>query len=173
MVDAVVYCSKCGHAWNYAKTLAEKLNVPVLKISHAKRKLKKGANIVFIGWVREDKIVGYDKMSRFHIDAVCAVGIMRKSDEVLARLIEKNVLYAKLFYLRGGIQKSKLSIRQKIALKSIENNLSFKLLDSGLSKEEASALDAIMHNLNYASPEELNEVLAYYGVEVQEEHFVS
>ncbi|MDE5715364.1 MAG: flavodoxin domain-containing protein [Anaeroplasmataceae bacterium] len=173
MVEAVVYSSKCGHSYKYACALAEKLEVPLLKISHAKKKLKKGTSILYISWVKEDIIVGYDKMSKFQIDVLCAVGILPKCEDTYARLREKNVLYSKFFYLRGGIDRTKLGLRHRIALKSIENNLSFKLLDSGLSKAEASALDAILHDLNYTNLDDLNEIFTYLKVNEEQENLVS
>lgn len=173
MVEAVVYSSRCGHSYRYACALAEKLNVPLLKIAQAKRKLKKGTNILFISWVKEDMIVGYNKLSKFHIDVVCAVGILPKSEDVYARLKVKNILYSKLFYLRGGIDKSKLGLRYRLALKTIENHLSFKLLDNGLSKAEASALDAILHDLNYTDIEDLDDIFTYLKIDQSQDNFVS
>ncbi|MDE6656186.1 MAG: hypothetical protein K2J85_04260, partial [Anaeroplasmataceae bacterium] len=56
----------------------------------------------------------------------------------------------------------RLSIVQRIILKSIENDLSFKLLDSGLKKEDALALDAILHNLSYVDLNTLEPIIKLF-----------
>lgn len=163
MIDAVVYVSRCGHTYKYASTLASELGLPLFTIRQAKRKLKRNSEIIFASWVNEDKIVGYNKVSKFHIDSVIAVGIMPNDDEVISRLKDVNVLYSKVFYLRGGINKKKLKLRQRLSLKSIENRLSFKLLDNGLTKSDASALEAIIHNYDYTDLNNLSNIINYYG----------
>lgn len=149
MADAIVYTSKCGHTYIYAKALAEELNLPFYTRKEAKKNLPKGSAIIYMSWVKENKIVMYDSMLRYHMECVCAVGILPATEERLGIVRSVNQLYAKLFYLPGGIKKKRLSLFQRFSLKSIEESLSFKLLDSGLKKEDALALDAILHNLSY------------------------
>ncbi|MDE6242355.1 MAG: hypothetical protein K2M08_08070 [Anaeroplasmataceae bacterium] len=163
MVDAIVYTSKCGHTYVYAKALAEVLNIPFYPIKEAKKKLPKETSIIYMSWVKENKIVKYNSVLRFHIDCVCAVGILPATEERLGVVIDTNQLYAKLFYLPGGIRKKRLSLFQRITLKSIESDLSFKLLDSGLKKEDALALDAILHNLNYTDLKALDPIISLYN----------
>lgn len=163
MIEAVVYCSRCGHTFKYALKLANSLGLPLLKIGEAKRKLKRNDNIIFISWVMENKIVNYNKLSKFHIDSVIAVGIMPPSADVLKELNTENLLYSKLFYVRGGIEKKKLGLGKRFKLKMIENNLSFELLDSGLTKAKASTLDAIINDLDFTDLATLDEIIYYYG----------
>ncbi|MDE7105609.1 MAG: flavodoxin domain-containing protein [Anaeroplasmataceae bacterium] len=162
MVDAIVYTSKCGHTYAYAKALSEELNIPFYTLKEAKKKLPKGTSIIYMSWVKENKIVKYGSALKYHIDCVCAVGILPATEERLGVVRDSNQLYAKLFYLPGGIRKKRLNLFQRITLKSIESNLSFKLLDSGLKKEEALALDAILHNLNYTDLNALSSILNLY-----------
>ncbi|MDE6407693.1 MAG: hypothetical protein K2K48_04290 [Anaeroplasmataceae bacterium] len=162
MVDAIVYTSKCGHTYVYAKALAEELNIPFYTLKEAKKKLPKETSIIYMGWVKENKIMKYNAVLRFHIDCVCAVGILPATEEHLGIVRHVNQLYAKLFYLPGGIRKKRLSLFQRITLKSIESDLSFKLLDSGLKKEDALALDAILHNLNYTDLKTLEPIIELY-----------
>ncbi|MDE5566793.1 MAG: hypothetical protein K2I77_07390 [Anaeroplasmataceae bacterium] len=112
MLDAIVYCSKCGHTKGYAFKLAEELHLPIFSLKEAKKKLKKESHIFYLGWICENKIVGYNHLYQFHIEGIAAVGIMPYSEERMNILKEENQLYLGLFYLRGGIQKSLLSIRQ-------------------------------------------------------------
>ncbi|MDE5546279.1 MAG: hypothetical protein K2I88_02320 [Anaeroplasmataceae bacterium] len=163
MVDAIVYTSRSGHTYVYAKALAEELNLPFYTRKEAKKYLPTGASIIYMSWVKENIIVKYNSMLKYHIDSVCAVGILPATEERLGIVRYTNQLYAKLFYLPGGIQKKRLSLFQRITLKSIENDLSFKLLDSGLKKEDALALDAILHNLNYTDLKTLEPIINLYN----------
>lgn len=162
MAEAIVYTSKCGHTYIYAKALAEELNIPFYTRREARKKLPKGTHIIYMSWVKENQIVKYNSMLQYHIDCVCATGIMPATEERLGIVKDANQLYAKLFYLPGGIRKKRLNIFQRICLKSIESNLSFKLLDSGLKKEEALALDAILHNLDYTDLNALKPIIDLY-----------
>lgn len=163
-MEAIVYCSKSGHTLKYATKLAEDLNLPLFNISTAKRKLKKNDSILFMSWVCEDKLVGYEKISKFHVECVIAVGIMPESTDIEIELKHNNFISSRLFYLRGGINKKKLSLRQKIALKLIEKSLSFELLDSGLTKAKSSALDAIQKEIDYTDLDKLNTIIDFLGL---------
>ncbi|MDE6656338.1 MAG: hypothetical protein K2J85_05020, partial [Anaeroplasmataceae bacterium] len=109
MAEAIVYTSKCGHTYTYAKALSEELNLPFYTRKEAKKHLPKGSSIIYMSWVKENKIVKYNSVLRYHIDCVCAVGIMPTSEERLGIVRDVNQLYAKLFYLPGGIKKKRLS----------------------------------------------------------------
>lgn len=162
-MEAIVYTSKCGHSLVYAKALSQELNVPYYTIKEAKKILPKGSHILYMSWVRENKIVKYNKVLRYHIECVVAVGIMPASLERIGMVKEYNQIYAKLYYLPGGIRKKRLGLRNRIILHSIESEMSFKLLDSGLKKEEAYALDAVLHNLDYTNLNTLKPIIKRYS----------
>ncbi len=165
MIEAIVYTSKSGHTLTYAKALATELNLPYYTLKQAKRKLSKGSHILYMSWVKEDKIMGYDSSLRFHLDSVIVTGIMSYTEEDLYRIKEYNQLYTRLFYLPGGIKKKRLNLFQRLSLKSIESHLSFKLLDHGLKKEEALALDAILHDISYIDLNQLQPIIEMYKEE--------
>lgn len=170
-MDAIVYHSKCGHTYRYAKALAMELNIPLYSLREAKKKLPKESPIIFMSWVRENRIVKYSKALRYHLVCVIVVGILPPTEERIGAMIYENQLYARLFYLPGGIRKSRLGLRNRILLKMIESDLSFKLLDNGLKKEEALALEAILHNLDYTNLEELDPIISLY--QTQKDEYVS
>ena len=162
MIEAIVYVSKCGHTEKYAKELSEQLNLPRYTLAQAKKNLPKQCRILFMSWIMEDKLVGYEKALRYSIDRVVAVGILPATEERVYRVKEYNFLHTPLYYLPGGIQKKKLSFLKKLKLKWIENELSFKLLDHGLKKEETFALEAILHDLDYVDFSKLDPIIKYY-----------
>ncbi len=170
MIDAIVYCSLCGHTKTYALKLAQELQVPAFSLKQAK-KLKKETTIFYLGWVCENKIMGYDKAMRFHIDAVAAVGISPYDAEMVANLREYNQLPVGLFYLRGGIHKRKLPFRKRWVLRSIEKNLEFEKKDSGLTRKKEELLQALQQQINAVSLDSLEPIIKHYQLDIP--HFVS
>lgn len=162
MIDAIVYTSKCGHTYAYAKELSQQLNIPMFTLKEAKKHLKKENHIIYMSWIREEKLMKYNKALQYTLECVVAVGIMPSTEKNISAIISENQLFVKLYYLPGGISKKRLGLLDRIKLKSIESNLSFKLLDNGLSKEDARALDAILHNLDYFDKEALEPILKKY-----------
>ena len=62
MINAIVYQSKTGHTKKYAEILSTSLNLPTLDIQEAKTKLKRGDEIIYLGWVCASKIMGLNKV---------------------------------------------------------------------------------------------------------------
>ena len=170
MIDAIVYNSKSGHTLVYAKELSAQLNIPMLTLKEARKHLKKESHIIYMSWIKENKIVKYDRVLKYTLECVVAVGILPATEERMSALIYENQLTAKLFYLPGGISKRRLGILDRIRLKSIESELSFKLLDNGLKREDALALDAILHDLDFHEEKSLEPILQKFLVK---EDFIS
>ncbi|MDE7162042.1 MAG: hypothetical protein K2N65_04700 [Anaeroplasmataceae bacterium] len=171
MVEAILYHTKCGHTYTYAKALSTELNIPLYTIRSAKKHLPKKSHIIFMSWVKENKIVKYSKVCQYCIECVIAVGILPATEERISIVRTENQISTALYYLPGGIRKSRLGILNRITLKTIESNLSFKLLDHGLKKEETVALDAILHNLNYMDLNALDPIVQRY--KTKSENYVS
>ncbi len=166
MPDVIVVKSMSGHTLSYAKKLAELLNLPLMTIRTAKRKLSKDTSILFMSWICEDKLVGYDQMMSFHIELVVAVGIMPYSEEMKRRIEEENQIYSGLFYLRGGINRKKLSLRKRLVLRSIRKDLKFKQMDHGLTIEQEEVLNSIENNLDHTNVNSLGPIVQYLSNEI-------
>ncbi len=112
----IIYESCAGHTERYAELLAQKLGLECLSLKEADK--SKNENIIFCGWVCANKISGLKKASgRFNVIAVCAVGLYPKTDAAMRVLSDKNKLGCPLFYLRGGLDYSKISgLRKKLLL---------------------------------------------------------
>lgn len=162
MLDAIVYCSKCGHTKAYAQEVADKLQLPIYSLKEANVSLNHNAKILYFGWIRENIIQGYDRLSNFYVDAVAAVGIRPFSIEMLQKLRYDNQLFFTLFYLRGGITKSKLSFKDKWNLRCIEKHLAFKQKDSALTEEEQILYDCIYQQKDETNLETIEPILKYY-----------
>lgn len=173
MLDAIVYCSKCGHTKAYAQAVADKLQLPLYSLNEANEGLNKNAQILYFGWVRENIIQGYDRLSNFYVDAVVAVGIRPLSTEMLQKLRYDNQLFFTLFYLRGGITKSKLSFKDKWNLRCIEKHLAFKKKDSALTVEEQILYDCIHQEKDETNLEAIEPILKRYRTDIILNQYVS
>ncbi len=92
-MKAVIYESNTGHAERYAKALADMLHVPCYDLKNATKSVSKGENVIFIGWVFANQIMGYKKAAkRWNITAVGAVGLFPDVKSNNDNLIAKNRL---------------------------------------------------------------------------------
>lgn len=120
MVKAIVYESKAGHTLKYAEMLSKKLNIPFYWVNDSLEKLNSNEKIIFLSWICAGKIKEKNKIDNKY-DIVCygAVGAYPYSDEYLKELKVANNIDKPLFYLRGGIDYSKLNKFQKLLVKLV------------------------------------------------------
>jgi len=78
----VVYTSGTGYTEQYATLLATRLGTRALPLDEARRTLERGSNIVYLGWIRSDRIMGYSDARRFF--TVLAIGAVGMSDPAAA-----------------------------------------------------------------------------------------
>ena len=100
--------------------LSKKLNIPFYSINESLEKLNSNEKIIFLSWICAGKIKEKDKIDNKY-DIVCygAVGAYPYSDEYLKELKVANNIDKPLFYLRGGIDYSKLNKFQKLLVKLV------------------------------------------------------
>ncbi len=173
MLDAILYHSVCGHTKKYALALSERLNVPAYSLKEAKKKLSKGSSVLFMSWICEDQLVRFERLIRYQVVAAIGVGIMPKTLEYTEKIKNESFLYCPFFYLRGGIRRKKLSFFKRLSLRSIANDLSFKLLEKRIQPEEVGVLDAILHDLDYSDISDLNEFLNWYDQKSEQENWIA
>lgn len=156
-MKAVIYESNAGHAERYAKALADMLRVPCYDLKSAKKSVPKGENIIFIGWVFANQIMGYKKAAkRWNVAAVGAVGLFPDVKSNNDILIAKNKLTVPLFYLRGGINYDKLKGLQKKLLKMVHDDMARS--DDPNKKEAAKFLEG---NTDFFSEDNLTAIAAF------------
>lgn len=123
-MTAIIYESNTGFTKRYAEILAEKLNIPCYSLKESKKNVSKGADVIFLGWVFANKIVGYGKaVKRFDVKAVGAVGINPESDTNTQIVKDANKPTCPLFYLHGGLDYSKLKGLKKKMMLLVRDNL--------------------------------------------------
>ena len=51
MIQAIVYTSNTGSTERYAKLLGHETDLPVCSLDEAKKALKSGTEIIYLGWI--------------------------------------------------------------------------------------------------------------------------
>lgn len=78
----VVYTSNTGFTAQYAELLAARIGTSAIPLDEARKKLARGSNVVYLGWIRSDRIMGCEDARRFF--TVLAIGAVGMSDPVAA-----------------------------------------------------------------------------------------
>lgn len=156
-MKAIVYKSNAGHTMQYAIILSKKLNIPCYDIKDAIKYLSKGDEIIYLGWVCAGRICGYSKSNKMYDIKCCgAVGIYPSTTEYLTELKNGNNVNQELFYMRGGIDYSKLNWLFKKVI---------KLVGSAIKKENKSGseeLSQVLENgASFVSEENTKDILDY------------
>lgn len=124
MIDGIVYYSKYGSTARYAKSAANMLSVPVYTIKEAKKQLKKGSRVLYFAPVRGAKLLKYFSIYHyFAIVEVCAVGILPKTILTCENIKNENMIYKPITYVRGAINFTQLSKRDKRYWKRFKRNI--------------------------------------------------
>ena len=127
-MKAIIYTSNTGFTRKYAQMLSEKLSLPAYNagLGEDKKSLSKSDDVIYMGWISANKIEGLKKAARrYNIRAVCPCGISENADSIMKDLRAKNSIADDMpvFYLRGGMDFSKLTGVQKKMLMVFGNVL--------------------------------------------------
>lgn len=132
MIEAIVYTSQTGFTKKYAEILAEETGVAVYNLEEGKEKVKKDAEIIYMGWIMAGGVKNYNKVkNKYQVKALCAVGMAAPSEDQYKGIVKKYNLQEPLFYLQGGYDKTKLKGMYKFMMNSME-----KVIKSALTKKE-------------------------------------
>ena len=156
MIKAIIYESKTSHTLRYAKVLSEKLKIPYYTLNEALEHLTKEDKTIFLGWICAGKIKGKTKLKdNFNIVIYGAVGAYPFSSNYLNELKKSNQIDKPLFYLRGGIDYSKLNIFQKIIV---------KLVGKTRKQKDATTKEMFHKGYDFVSEKNIEEILKYIQI---------
>lgn len=153
-MKAIVYKSNTGHTLKYAKMLSEDLNIPYYTIKEARKFLDYNDEIIFLGWIFATKIQGLNKVKKYKIKCIGAVGAYPYDLNYIEELKRSNKIN-NLFYLRGGIDYSKLEgVKRKI----------LNFVGNAMAKNEPDnreMIELFQNGANYVSRTNLNEIIGF------------
>ncbi len=162
MPDAIVFESNTGFTKRYAELIAGYTGLPCYALKESERSLKKGAKVIFLGWLRAGKIVGLKKaQSRFSLAAVLGVGIRAQTPESLSDLKAQNKLSSlPAFYLRGGMDVQRMSFMSRLMIKTAAAVMSRKAPKD--DPEAMESFDMLKSAKDFVSRENLSDFLDWY-----------
>lgn len=116
----IIYNSKAGHTYEYALMLSKKLDLPLYSLSEASLNVNSSQEVIFMSWVLGNKVVKLDKMKKYNIIAVCAVGMIPNDTDTI---LQNNKIKCPLFKLVGGFEVKRLKGVYKLIGKMVVNNV--------------------------------------------------
>ncbi|MGN0773958.1 MAG: flavodoxin domain-containing protein [Candidatus Ventricola sp.] len=157
MIQAIVYTSNTGSTEQYARLLGQETGLPVCSLTEAKKTLKSGAQILYLGWIMASSIQGYADAARlYRMPMVCAVGMEPAGKE--QELREKNGVPGDvaLYPLQGGYSPDRLRGLQKLMMRMITSSTAKTLAaKADRTPEEDDLLDLMQHGGSRVSLEKL------------------
>ena len=161
-MKVIVYTSNTGHTAEYSKMLGAKIGLPVYSLNEATKKLQKGTEIIYLGWLFANNIKGYKKATkRYKISAICAVGLCDTGTAV-AEVRKANSISEEtpLFTMQGGMDKTKLRGINKFMINMLTKGLSSR---KERTENDERMLELLTHDKNYVSEENITAFMKWFN----------
>ena len=161
-MKVIVYTSNTGHTAEYSKMLGAKIGLPVYALNEAAKKLQKGTEIIYLGWLFANNIKGYKKATKkYKISAICAVGLCDTGTAV-AEVRKANSISEEtpLFTMQGGMDKTKLRGINKFMINMLTKGLSSK---KERTENDERMLELLTHDKNYVSEENITAFMKWFN----------
>ena len=151
MSRVIIYKSKTGHTKRYAKILSEELDIPCY--SYKEAKVRDNDEVIFLSYIYASKIIGLSKaLNKYNVKAIIAVGALAHSKDYLNTLKDANNIKLPFFYLRGGIDYSKLNFFFRKFL---------PVIGKDIAKDDKELLNLFKNGGDFVNKDNLKEVLNY------------
>ena len=161
-MKVIVYTSNTGHTAAYSKILGAKIGLPVYALNEAAKKLQKGTEIIYLGWLFANNIKGYKKATKkYKISAICAVGLCDTGTAV-AEVRKANSISEEtpLFTMQGGMDKTKLRGINKFMINMLTKGLSSR---KKRTENDERMLELLTHDKNYVSEENITAFMKWFN----------
>lgn len=151
MSRVIIYKSKTGHTERYAKMLSEELDIPCY--SYKEAKVSDNDEVIFLSYIYASKIMGLSKvLNKYNAKAIIAVGALAYSKDYVNTLKQTNNIDKPFFYLRGGIDYSKLNFIFRKFL---------PIIGKDIAKDDKELLNLFKNGGDFVTKDNLSEVLNY------------
>ena len=151
MSRVIIYKSKTGYTERYARMLSKELNIPCYSYNDAK--VSENDEIIFLSYIYAYKIMGLSKiLKRYKVKVIIAVGALGYSKDYLNTLKDANNIKLPFFYLRGGIDYSKLNFFFRKFL---------PVIGKDIAKDDKDLLNLFKNGGDFVNKDNLKEVLNY------------
>ena len=151
MSRAIIYKSKTGHTERYARMLSKELNIPCY--SYMDAKVSENDDVIFLSYIYASKIMGLSKiLKKYNVKVVIAVGALTYSKDYLETLKNTNNIKLPFFYLRGGIDYSKLNFFFRKFL---------PVIGKDIAKDDKELLNLFKNGRDFVTKDNLKEIINY------------
>lgn len=157
-VQAILYTSNAGHTARYAQLLGRRTGLPVYELSGAAGKLEDGAPVIYLGWLRANKVTGYARArKRYRVLAVCGVGLC-DCGALLDEVRSANAIAPQvpLFTLQGGLDRARLRGFNRVLIALLTRALSG---NKNLSEGQRRMRDLLSSGGDFVREENLDPLL--------------
>ena len=135
--------------------LSKELNIPCYSYKDAK--VSENDEVIFLSYIYASKIMGLSKiLKKYNVKVVIAVGAMTYSKDYFNTLKDANNIKLPFFYLRGGIDYSKLNFFFRKFL---------PVIGKDIAKDDKELLNLFKNGGDFVTKDNLNEVLAFFSKE--------
>ena len=153
MSRVIIYKSKTGHTERYAKMLSEELNIPCYSYKDAI--VSKNDEVIFLSYIYASKIMGLSKiLKKYKVKVVIAVGALAHSKDYLNTLKDANNIKLPFFYLRGGIDYSKLNFFFRKFL---------PVIGKDIAKDDKELLSLFKNGGDFVSKDNLKDIFDFFN----------
>ena len=172
----IIYSSHYGYTKIYAEWIAEELKGDIHELKNIRGDLLTDYDIIILGsGLYAGRISGinllvnnYEKIKRKKIIIfTCGLADISKTENInaikfrLKKVVPKNILEnINIFFLRGGINYSKLSIIHKIMMWMMKNIIIKKGLDK-LNEEDKEFFDTYGKAIDFMDKNNIKEIIEY------------
>ena len=161
-MDAIVYTSNAGSTKRYAEMLSGKINLPVFSLAEAKKKLKKGSKIIYLGWVLADNVKKLNKARNLYdVRVIGAVGLDSECKDKLELKNNINNDKEALFKLKGAFNTENLKGFYRFMIKVMLKMMLKPEAVAKLSEKEQESLKAFANSSDFVSEDNLKEMIEY------------
>ena len=167
-MNAIIYTTNTGSTEQYARLLAERTGLPVYSLAEAKKAVRAGAEVIYLGWIMADSVKGYAAAAkRYRISAVCGVG-MGQTGTQTGSVRKRTAVPANipLFTLQGNFDIKKLHgiyrPMMEILIKTAGKGLAEK---KDRTPEEDDMLDMMRCGGERVKAEHLSAVTDWYNAQ--------
>lgn len=164
-IKAILYKSNTGTAKRYAEALGAKVGLSVYEFNDCKTKINKGDNVFYIGCVNAAIIRGFKAArKRYNAIGVAAVG-MGAAEQVHSSIVETNKIgVLPYFYLRGGMDRSKLKGFNKFVINLLIKSLSAAKAKDPDKFESDEMLDIMVNGKDMYDEKFLDPIVEFLSV---------
>ena len=153
----IVYETQGGTSKRYAEWLAERLGSECMPAKEFDDKNED--SVIYVGWRSGPMIVGLkDFPCRDRIVAIICVALERYAEKAMETIRRKNG-FEIIFYVRGGMDRSKLSFGQKLLLAVV----SVKMIFFNRSPEDKEVRRIMDRGGDISSPDQLDAVTEWFS----------